>query len=54
DLGSCVHRLVLDPADPDRLFQQNHRGVFRSTDAGDSWERIDAGLPSTFGFPLVV
>ena len=53
-LGSCVHRLVLDPTDPDRLFQQNHRGVFRSTDAGDTWARIDAGLPSTFGFPLVV
>ena len=53
-LGSCVHRLVLDPHDPDRLYQQNHRGTFRSTDAGDAWERIDGGLPSTFGFPLVL
>lgn len=53
-LGSCVHRLVLDPTDPDRLFQQNHLGVYRSTDAGEHWERIDDGLPSTFGFPLVL
>lgn len=52
-LGSCVHRLVLDPTNPDRLYQQNHRGVFRSRDGADSWERIDDGLPSTFGFPLV-
>ena len=52
-LGSCVHRLILDPTDPDRLFQQNHRGTFRSTDAADSWQRIDDGLPSTFGFPIV-
>ena len=53
-LGSCVHRLVQDPTDPDRLYQQNHRGVYRSTDAGDTWERLDDGLPSTFGFPLVL
>jgi photosystem II stability/assembly factor-like uncharacterized protein len=53
-LGSCVHRLVLDPTDPDRLYQQNHRGVFRSTNAGDTWERIDDGLPSTFGFPILL
>ena len=53
-LGSCVHRLRLDPTDPDRLYQQNHLGVFRSTDGAGTWERIDDGLPSTFGFPLVL
>ena len=52
EVGSCVHGLVGDPTDPDRLFQQNHRGVFRSTDAGDAWEPIQDGLPSTFGFPV--
>ena len=54
NVGSCVHRLVLDPKNPDRLFQQNHRGVFRSTNGGDSWERIENGLPSNFGFPIAV
>lgn len=54
DIGTCVHRLVLDPSDSDRLYQQNHRGTFRSTDGADSWERIDDGLPSTFGFPIAV
>ncbi len=54
DIGRCVHRLVMDPQNPRRLFQQNHRGVFRSLDGGDSWERIENGLPSSFGFPMAV
>jgi len=53
-IGSCVHKLVMDPTNPDRLFQQNHRGVFRSLDGGDSWSRIENGLPGTFGFPMVM
>jgi hypothetical protein len=54
EVGSCVHRMVLDPTNPDRLFQQNHMGVFRSADGGDSWETIENGLPGRFGFPMVV
>jgi len=56
DIGFCIHRMVMDPDDPMRLFQQNHRGVFRSADGGDSWERIEQGLPSAsqFGFPMVM
>lgn len=53
-IGSCVHCLVLDKRNPDRLFQQNHRGVFRSYDGGDSWQRIENGIPNSFGFPMVV
>lgn len=53
-IGSCVHKMVLDPKNPDLLYQQNHQGVFRSTDAGDSWQRIESGLPSRFGFPMVM
>jgi photosystem II stability/assembly factor-like uncharacterized protein len=50
----CCHKLVRDPANPDVLFQQNHVGVFRSADGGDSWERIENGLPSFFGFGMVM
>lgn len=53
-LGSCVHRLVVDPTDPDRLYQQNHDGVYRTTDGADTWERLDDDLPSAFGFPLAL
>jgi photosystem II stability/assembly factor-like uncharacterized protein len=50
----CTHKLVRDPANSNVLFQQNHVGVFRSGDAGDSWERIENGLPSFFGFGMVM
>ena len=54
DIGFCVHRMVLDKKNPNRLYQQNHMGVFRSANGGDSWEPIETGLPTTFGFPMVI
>ena len=36
------------------LYQQNHMGVFKSVDGGDSWQRIEEGLPSEFGFPMLM
>ena len=51
ELGQCVHCLVLAPGMPDRLYQQNHCGMYRSEDGGQQWESIEAGLPSSFGFP---
>jgi len=53
DIGSCVHAIVADPADPDRMWRQDHAGMFRSVDGGRTWELTQTGLPSTFGFPLV-
>lgn len=50
----CVHRLAVDPVDPDRLYVQNHGDVFRSDNSGDSWAKISAGLPeSEFGFVVL-
>jgi photosystem II stability/assembly factor-like uncharacterized protein len=55
EVGQCVHKLLLHPARPERLWQQNHCGVCRSDDRGDSWERLDGnGLPSGFGFPIML
>lgn len=53
-LSLCVHDVQRAPARPERLFLQFHGGVYRSDDAGESWIDIGAGLPSDFGFPLVV
>lgn len=55
ETGHCVHKMVMAADDPERLYQQNHCGVYRSDDAGRRWERLDdAGrLPSEFGFPIV-
>jgi photosystem II stability/assembly factor-like uncharacterized protein len=55
EVGQCVHKLLLHPARPDRLWQQNHCGVYRSDDRGETWERLDGnGLPSSFGFALAL
>lgn len=54
DVGFCVHNIVRAPGTTDLLYQQNHHGVFRSTDGGRSWHEITAGLPSNFGFPIAV
>ncbi len=54
EFGQCVHRLAMHPSRPRRFFAQNHFGVYRTDDGGDSWRPIESGLPSTFGFPVVV
>ena len=53
EVGQCVHALALAAGRPDRLYQQNHCGMYRSDDGGRHWTSIEAGLPSTFGFPAV-
>lgn len=52
EFGQCVHKLVM-AADGHELYQQNHCGVYRSSDGGEQWQEITAGLPSQFGFPMV-
>jgi photosystem II stability/assembly factor-like uncharacterized protein len=55
EVGQCVHKLLAHPARAERLWQQNHCGVYRSDDRGDNWERLDGnGLPSGFGFGLAL
>ncbi|RDD61190.1 WD40/YVTN/BNR-like repeat-containing protein [Ferruginivarius sediminum] len=54
EYGQCVHSLAMAPGRPDRLYQQNHCGMYRSHDGGQQWESIEAGLPSSFGFPVAV
>jgi len=55
EVGQCVHKLLAHPKQPERLWQQNHCGVYRSDDRGDNWERLDGnGLPTSFGFPLAL
>ena len=54
EVGQCVHCVVMAPGLPERLYQQNHCGMYRSDDGGRQWASIEAGLPSTFGFPAAV
>jgi len=50
--GHNPHALRLHPANPDRLYRQDHCGVYRSDDRGDSWIEITGTLPSEFGYAL--
>jgi photosystem II stability/assembly factor-like uncharacterized protein len=54
ETGQCVHKLLLHPEHTNRLYQQNHCGVYRSDDRGDNWTEITAGLPSDFGYALAI
>ena len=54
EFGQCVHKVVMHPDRPERLFLQNHWGLYRSDDYGESWNDIANGVPSDFGFAMVV
>jgi photosystem II stability/assembly factor-like uncharacterized protein len=54
EYGQCVHKIVSHPSRPERLFLQNHWGLYRSDDAGDSWVDIANGVPSDFGFAMAM
>ncbi|HEX6623660.1 MAG TPA: hypothetical protein VF064_08100, partial [Pyrinomonadaceae bacterium] len=38
--GEAVHALTQSPKDPDLLLAGTNRGIFRSADAGESWEQL--------------
>ncbi len=49
--GMCLHTIILDPADPKRIFVAiSAAGAFRSDDGGESWRPINRGLKSN-GIP---
>ncbi|HKR97097.1 MAG TPA: exo-alpha-sialidase, partial [Candidatus Angelobacter sp.] len=54
EFGQCVHKMVQHPAQPQRLFLQNHWGLYRSDDGGNSWKDIANGVPSDFGFCMAI
>ncbi|GAA4025408.1 exo-alpha-sialidase [Allokutzneria multivorans] len=54
EFGQCVHKIAQHPSQPERFFAQNHHGVYRSDDGARTWQSIAEGLPSDFGFPMVV
>ena len=54
EFGQCVHKITLHGARPERLFLQNHWGLYRSDDFAETWTDIANGVPSDFGFPMLV
>jgi serine/threonine protein kinase len=54
EFGQCVHKIAMHPDRPERLFLQNHWGLYRSDDYADNWTDIANGVPSDFGFAMVM
>jgi len=45
--GMCLHTIVIDPTNPDRMYIAiSAAGVFRTDDAGKTWKPINQGLRS--------
>ena len=54
EFGQCVHKVAMHAARPERFFLQNHWGLYRSDDGAESWKDIANGIPSDFGFAMVM
>ena len=55
EIGHDPHLLVQCRGQPDVLWQQNHCGIFRSTDCGRNWSDVsDEEGPAGFGFAIAV
>jgi photosystem II stability/assembly factor-like uncharacterized protein len=53
--GHDPHAVVLCPGQPDRLWQQNHCGVFHSEDGAATWRKVSHPHEGVhFGFPVAV
>jgi ligand-binding sensor domain-containing protein len=55
EVGHDPHRILLCPTHPDILWQQNHCGIFRTTDGGKLWDDVSGkdGFPK-YGFALAI
>jgi photosystem II stability/assembly factor-like uncharacterized protein len=55
EIGHDPHRLLACEATPSVLWQQNHCGIFRSTNAGKTWDDItDKNGIANYGFALAI
>jgi len=54
EFGQCIHKVSSHPARPERLFLQSHWGLYRSDDFAETWRDIANGLPSDFGFAIIM
>ena len=45
----CLHTIILDPSDPDRIYIAiSAAGAFRTDDGGKTWKPINQGLRSQY------
>jgi photosystem II stability/assembly factor-like uncharacterized protein len=50
--GMCLHKILIDPRDADRMYVAiSAAGAFRTTDGGSTWQPVNKGLKSEFELP---
>jgi photosystem II stability/assembly factor-like uncharacterized protein len=49
EYGHDPHCMVQHPAYPDRLWQQNHCGIYRLDRPGEKWQRVGKNMPAEIG-----
>ncbi|HMR67812.1 MAG TPA: exo-alpha-sialidase, partial [Anaerolineae bacterium] len=50
--GLCLHTILLDPGNPNRIFVAiSAAGAFRTDDGGETWQPINQGLESGYELP---
>jgi photosystem II stability/assembly factor-like uncharacterized protein len=49
EYGQDAHYLAVPAGKPDRLYQQNHCGIYRIDRPSDTWERIGRNMPADVG-----
>jgi hypothetical protein len=57
EFGHDPHCVRLHPNEPDRLYQQNHTGIYRLDRPAERWTDIGAAMPKSvgsIGFPMTI
>ncbi len=57
EFGHDPHCVAQHPLNPDRLWQQNHCGIYRIDRPAERWERVGRNMPKEvgdIGFPVVL
>jgi hypothetical protein len=49
EFGQDAHYIALSPTMPDRIYQQNHCGIYRLDRPSDVWDRIGNAMPPEIG-----
>jgi hypothetical protein len=55
EVGHDPHQMLMCQSHPDVIWQQNHCGIFRTTDGGKIWKQVsDASRWPHYGFALAI
>ena len=54
EVHRCTHKLTVSLESPGTVYQQNHCGVYKTTDSGETWTDISPGNTLRHGFPMAL